>query len=224
MAERGLQVDHTTIYRWVQQYAPELEKRCRSHLKACNDSWRGDETSIKIKKVWTYLYRVVDSDGQTLEFLLSPTRDAEAATRFFCKALHATASSAPQTCLVEEQVGQPTAPATSTTLMSVPRVINVDKNAAYPKAIADLKAARILPEHVELRQVKYLNNLIEQDHRFIKRLTKPGMGFFSFETAWRTLQGFEVMNMIRKGQLQGVPKGDVRGQVALVAKLFGVAV
>jgi len=174
--------------------------------------------------VWTYLYRVVDSDGQTLEFLLSPTRDAEAATRFLCKALHATASSAPQTCLVEEQVGQPTAPATSTTLMSVPRVINVDKNAAYPKAIADLKAARILPEHVELRQVKYLNNLIEQDHRFIKRLTKPGMGFFSFETAWRTLQGFEVMNMIRKGQLQGVPKGDVRGQVALVAKLFGVAV
>jgi transposase-like protein len=77
---------------------------------------------------------------------------------------------------------------------------------------------------VELRQVKYLNNVIEQDHRFIKRLTKPGMGFFSFETAWRTLQGFEVMNTIRKGQLQGVDKGDVRGQATLVAKLFGVAV
>jgi IS6 family transposase len=94
---------------------------------------------------------------------------------------------------------------------------------SYPKAIAELKAARALLEHVELRQVKYLNNLIEQDHRFIKRLTKPGMGFFSFETTWRTLQGFEVMNMIRKGPVQGVDKGDVRGQVALVAGLFGVA-
>jgi transposase-like protein len=104
----------------------------------------------------------------------------------------------------------------------MPRVINVDKNAAYPKAIAELKAAGILPESMELRQVKYLNNLIEQDHRFIKRLTKPRMGFFSFETAWRTPQGFEMMNMMRKGQLQGVNKGDVRGQVALVVKLFGV--
>jgi transposase-like protein len=103
-------------------------------------------------------------------------------------------------------------------------VINVDKNAAYPKAIADLKAAGVLPQHVELRQVKYLNNLIEQDHRFIKRLTKPGMGFFSFETAWRTLQGYEIMNMLRKGQVQGVLKGDVGGQAALVAQLFGVAV
>ncbi|WP_201367519.1 DDE-type integrase/transposase/recombinase, partial [Dictyobacter formicarum] len=92
---------------------------------------------------------------------------------------------------------------------------------AYPKAVANLKAAGVLPEHVALRQVKYLNNLIEQDHRFIKRLTKPGMGFFSFETAWRTLQGFEMMNMLRKGQFQGVAKGDVGGQVALIAKLFG---
>ena len=75
---------------------------------------------------------------------------------------------------------------------------------------------------VEILQVKYLNNLIEQDHRFIKRLTKPGMGFFSFETAWRTLQGFEIMNMIRKGQARSVDKGDVRGQVTLVATLFGV--
>jgi IS6 family transposase len=76
---------------------------------------------------------------------------------------------------------------------------------------------------VELRQVKYLNNLIEQDHRFIKRLVKPGMGFFSFETARRTLQGFEMMNMIRKGQGEGVDKGDMRGQGALIARLFGAA-
>ncbi|GHO71572.1 hypothetical protein KSC_104640 [Ktedonobacter sp. SOSP1-52] len=101
-------------------------------------------------------------------------------------------------------------------------MINVDKHAAYPKAFVELKTEGNIPENCELRQVKYLNNLIEQDHRFLKRLTKPGMSFFSFKTAWQTLQGFESMNMIRKGQLQGVAKGDVRSQVALVAQLFGV--
>jgi transposase, IS6 family len=150
-----------------------------------------------------------------LEFLLSPTRDAEAAKRFFCKALQVTPSSAPHGCSVERQGLQPTA-------LAAPRVINVDKNATSPKAITDLKAAGLLPETVELRQVKYLNNLIEQDHRFTKRLTKPGMGFFSFETAWRTLQGFEMMNMLRKEQVQEVAKGDIRGRVALVATLFGL--
>jgi IS6 family transposase len=198
MLERGLSVDHTTISRWVQHSAPELEKRCRPHLKASNDSWSVDETYIKVKKVWMYLYRAVDSEGNTLEFLLSPSRDAEAAKRFFLKTLAASHS-------------------------TKPRVINVDKNAAYPKAFAELKAEGRIPQTCELRQVKYLNNLVEQDHRFIKRLTRPGMGFFSFETGWRTLQGYEAMNMIRKGQLQSVKKGDVRGQVALVAKLFGVA-
>ena len=222
MLERGLLVDHTTIYRWVQHYAPELEKRSRPHLKACNDSWKVDETYIKVRKVWMYLYRAVDSEGNTLEFLLSPTRDAESAKRFFLKALASTADSVSQGCPIEEQVVPPTTPTDTTIIMSTPRVINVDKNAAYPKAIAELKATGVLPQHVELRQVKYLNNLIEQDHRFIKRLTKPGMGFFSFETAWRTIQGFEVMNMLRKGQVQGVNKGDVQGQAALVARLFGV--
>ncbi len=223
MLERGLQVDHTTIYRWVQRYAPELEKRCRPHLKATTDSWRVDETYIKIKKTWTYLYRAVDSEGNTLEFLLSPTRDAEAAERFFVKALHSSASSAPQGCPVQEQVEEPTALADPNPTTSAPRVINVDKNAAYPKAIAALKAAGTLPERVELRQVKYLNNLVEQDHRFIKRLVKPGMGFFSFETAGRTLQGYEVMHMLRKGQVSGVGKADINGQVTFIASLFGVA-
>jgi len=223
MAERGLAVDHTTIYRWVQRYAPELEQRSRPHLKATNDSWRVDETYIKIKGTWTYLYRAVDSEGNTLEFLLSPTRDAEAAKRFLIKALHSTACSAPGARPLEEQVEEPTALADPITTTSAPRVINVDKNAAYPKAIADLKAAGILPASVELRQVKYLNNLIEQDHRFIKRVVKPGMGFFSVETAGRTLQGYEVMNMIRKGQVSGVGKGDISGQVTFIATLFGVA-
>ena len=223
MRERGLSVDHSTIYRWVQCYAPEIDKRSRPHLKACNDSWRVDETYIKIRKTWMYLYRAVDSDGNTLEFLLSPTRDAQAAKRFFLKALASTAGSAPGAHPVEKLVTESTAAATPATTKSTPRVINVDKNAAYPKAMADLKAIGVLAEAVELRQVKNLNNLIEQDHRFIKRLVKPGMGFFSFESAWRTLHGYEVMHMVRKVQMCGVEKGDILGQVAFIARLFGVA-
>jgi transposase-like protein len=199
MRERGLQVDHSTIYRWVQRYAPELKKRCQPHLKATNDSWRVDETYMKVKGVWMYLYRAVDSQGNTLEFHLSATRDAQAAKRFFIKALGASHT-------------------------MTPRVITVDKNAAYPKALKDLKTAGILPATCELRQNKYLNNLVEQDHRFIKRLVKPGLGFFSFETASKTLQGYEVMNMIRKGQIRGVKKGDSPRQAAFIAELFGVAI
>ena len=107
---------------------------------------------------------------------------------------------------------------------STPRVITVDKNAAYPKAFKELKAERALLDACELRQNKSLNDLVEQDHRSIKRLVKPGMGFFSFETAWRTLQGYEAMNMFRKGQIHGVGKGDSTKQVAFIASLFGVAV
>ena len=198
MAERGLSVDHTTIYRWVQRYAPEIEKRCRPHLKACNDSWRVDETYVKVKKVWMYLYRAVDAQGNTLEFLLSPTRDADAAKRFFSKTL-----AAPHTV--------------------PPRVMTVDKNAAYPKAFKELKEEGAIPQACELRQVKYLNTIVEQDHRCIKRRVKPGLGFFSMESAWRTLQGYEVMNMVRKGQVQGVNKGNIRAQVAFISNLFGVA-
>jgi len=197
MLERGLRVDHTTIYRWVQCYAPELERRCRPLLKPTTDSWRVDETYIKVKKEWVYLYRAVDSQGNTLDFFFSSTRDAKAAKQFLLKTLTASHT-------------------------TEPRVINVDKNAAYPKAFNELKGEGRIRQTCELRQVKYLNNLIEQDHRFIKRLTKSGMGFFSDLTAWRTLQGFEMMNMIRKGQLRGVVKGDIRGQIALVATLFGV--
>ena len=107
--------------------------------------------------------------------------------------------------------------------IQTPKVINVDKNAAYPPAIDALKADEHLPETTELRQVKYLNNRVEQEHRFIKRLTKPGMGFASFNSARRTLRGMEAMNMTRKGQVQEVAKGDVRAQVELVSQLFGIA-
>ena len=133
----------------VQRYAPELDKRCRPHLKARNDSWKVDETSINIKKVWTYLYRAVDSEGNTLEFLLGPTRDAQAAKRFFLKALHFPSDPAPGAHIMKEQVAQPTAAANLST--PTPGVINVDKNAAKPSAIADLKASGTLPAAVELK-------------------------------------------------------------------------
>ncbi len=196
--ERGLDVHHTTVYRWVQRYAPDLEKRCRPYLRPTNDSWRVDETYIKIKGKDRYLYRAVDSTGQTLDFLLTAHRDATAAKRFLCKALKA----------VHNQE---------------PRVINVDKNAAYPKAINELKEKKQLSEEVELRQNKYLNNRIEQDHRFIKWLVKPGRGFNSFNTARRTIKGYEILHMLKKGQVKKVEKGAVRERVKFIAEIFGVA-
>ncbi len=195
--ERGLDVHHTTLFRWVQQYGPELDKRCRPHLCPTNDSWRVDETYIEVKGKQKYLYRAVDSTGKTLDFLLSAKRDAQAAKRFFRRALKA----------VHNQE---------------PRVINVDKNAAYPKAIDELREKKELSESVELRQNKYLNNRVEQDHRFIKRLVKPGMGFGSFKTARRTIKGYEIMNMLRKGKVKKVEKGAVTERVKFIAEIFGV--
>jgi transposase-like protein len=130
--------------------------------------------------------------------MLSDKRDTAAATRFLKKALNAEHTVAP-------------------------RVINVDKNAAYPPAVDDLKASGTLPEDTELRPVKYLNNQIEQDHRRIKRLVKPGLGFGSFDTADCTLQGYEAMAMICKGQVQTVDRGDVIGQISFIHQIFGIA-
>ncbi len=198
MLEWGLTMVHMTVYRWVQAYAPELDKRCKAYLKPTNDSWRVDETYIKVKGEWKYLYRVVDSEGNTLDFMLSARRNARAAERFFRKALKSTHNQSP-------------------------RVINMDKNAAYLPAIDELKADETLTKTTELRPVKYLTNIVEQDHRFIKRLVNPRMGFGSFNTARRTLKGYETMNMVRKGQIQGVEKGDIKAQVEFVSKIFGVA-
>ena len=164
MAERGLSVDHTTIYRWVQRYAPELEKRCRLHLKTTNDSWRVDETYVKVKGIWIYLYRAVDSQGNTLEFLLSTARDAQAAKRFFVKALGASHT-------------------------VTPRVITVDKNAAYPKAIKELQTAGILALSCKLRQSKYLNNLVEQDHRAHQAPGQARHGFLFLRNSLANIPG-----------------------------------
>lgn len=198
MLERGVKVDHTTIYRWVYAYSPELDKRCRPYLKPTNDSWRVDETYIKIKGVWKYLYRAVDSEGNTLDFMLSAKCDANAAKRFLRKVFNASHT-------IE------------------PKVITVDKNAAYPLAIAYLKSSKALPEATETRQSKYLNNTVEQDHRFIRRCVKSGLGFSSFNTARRTIKGYEAMNMIRKGQIKDAAKGDVMGQISFINQIFGIA-
>jgi transposase, IS6 family len=198
MNERGLSVDHTTIYRWVQAYAPELERRIRPHLRLTNDSYRVDETYIKIKGKWYYLSLAVDSTGQTIDFMLSAKRDAKAAKRFFHKLLKAPSHQSP-------------------------RIINVDQNRSYSSAVEELKKEGVLSVAAQLRRCNYLNNIVEQDHRFIKRRINHGLGFFSFNTARRTIGGYEVMNMIRKGQIEGIKKGDIRGQVRFMADLFNVA-
>jgi transposase-like protein len=198
MAERGVAVDHSTINRWVLKFAPELDKRIRPFLNPTNNSWRVDETYIKIKGVWKYLYRAVDSESNTLDFMLSAKRDAKAAARFFRKVLGAKHT-------------------------QTPRVITVDKNAAYPVAVDELKQDKTLEAQTELRQNKYLNNLIEQDHRNIKRIVKPMMGFGSFNTARRTLRGIEAMNMIRKGQVKGINRGDSLSRAEFINEIFGVS-
>jgi IS6 family transposase len=198
LSDRGVAVDHTTLFRWVQAYAAKLEQRVRRHLRLCTGSWRVDETYIKVKGVWTYLYRAVDSLGQTIDFLLSGRRDATAAKRFFRKAL-----AQPHTVN--------------------PRTITVDKNPSYPRAAADMKRAGELWRFSRLRQRKYLNNIVEQDHRRIKRLVRPGLGFGSLRTARRTLAGYEVMAMIRKGQVHDIGGRDMPAQATFIGEHFGIA-
>jgi transposase, IS6 family len=198
LIDRGVEVDHTTIFRWIQAYAEELEKRVRPHLRISNGSWRVDETYVRVKGHWTYLYRAVDSRGQTIDFLLSARRDAVAAKRFFRRAL------------VQPHVVNP-------------RTLTVDKNPAYPRAVVDMKRDGELWRRTRMRQCKYLNNIVEQDHRRIKRLVRPGLGFGCFRTARRTLAGFEAFAMIRKGQIRNLDGRDIRAQAAFVASLFEIA-
>ena len=195
LSDRGVTVDHTTLFRWVQTYAAGLEQRVRRHLRLCTGSWRVDETYIKVRGVWTYLYRAVDSLGPTIDFLLSARRDAAAAKRLFRKA-----RAQPHTVN--------------------PRTITVDKNPAYPRAVADMKRAGELWRFSRLRQCKYLNNIVEQDHRRIKRLVRPGLGFGSLQTARATIAGYEAMAMIRKGQLRDIGGRDMPAQATFIAELF----
>ncbi len=178
MFERGVEVDHTTINRWVQQYAPEIEKRLRWYYKPrLNESWQVDETYIKVKGKWKYLYRAITKSGKTLDFYLSSTRNAKAAKRFLGKILRKMKD------------------------FEKPDTINTDKAPSYAKAIRKLKKQGLLDKTVIHRTVKYLNNRIEADHGKLKRLIKPTLGFQSMKTAYATIKGFEVMHMFRKGQM-----------------------
>ena len=172
MEERGVFVDHSLINRWAIRFLPLLEKVFRQHKRPVGGSWRMDETYIKVKGAWKYLYRAVDKEGKTVDFLLTARRDKAAALRFFEKAMKAS---------------------------GVPVKVTIDKSGANKAAIDGINASRETP--IVVWQVKYLNNIAEQDHRAIKRVTKPMLNFKSFRSAKNVLAGIELMHMIRKGQL-----------------------
>ena len=172
MKERGVFVDHSSINRWAIRFLPLLEKVFRKHKRPVSDSWRMDETYIKVKGAWKYLYRAVDKEGKTVDFLLTAKRNKVAALRFFEKAMKAS---------------------------GVPEKVTMDKSGANKAAMDEINASRQTP--IVVRQVKYLNNIVEQDHRAIKRVTRPMLNFKSFRAARNVLAGIELMHMIRKGQL-----------------------
>ena len=174
MGERGVHVDHATLNRWVIKYSPQLEEEFHRRKRPVWVSWRMDETYIKVKGEWVYLYRAVDKYGKTIDFLLTKQRDKKAARRFLNKA-----------------IGR----------HGVPEKITIDGSDANAAAITSYNEDH--GTSIEIRQIKYLNNIVEQDHRGVKRVTRPMLGFKSFEAAQPTLTGIELMHMLRKGQLAG---------------------
>ena len=198
MLERGLTINHTTPYRWVQQYAPALDKKMRPYLKQTNSSWHCDETYVKIKSHWHYLYRAIDRCGNTLDWMLSKKRNKKAAKNFFKKIL-------------------------SNNHCKKPRTITVDKNKAFPPAVIELKIEHEFASNCKLQRIKYLNNIQEQDHRFIKRMIKNNQWFQSFNTAKNTIAGFEAMHMIKKGQIRYIAANDPIAQKQFIERLFGIA-
>jgi len=168
-----VQVDHSNVYRWVQKFTPQLESVFRKGKKRpVGNSWRMDEMYIKIKGQWKYLYRAVDKAGQTIDFLLTAHRDKKVARRFFNKAVR--------------QHG-------------LPAKVTIDKSEANTAALEAL--IEETEATIEIRQRKYLNNGVEQDHRAVKRIVRPMLGFNAFRSARVTLQGIELMHMIKKGQM-----------------------
>ncbi len=197
-ADRGVAVDHVSLFRWVQRFAPELEKRVRRHLRPCRGPWHVDATYVRVAGQWRYLYRAVDGTGQTIDFLLSATRDKRAARRFFRQALGRDNT-------------------------RHPRVVVTDRLKSYPGALRELKRDGALGRFVRHRRGRWLNNRVEQDHRRIKRRTRPMLGFASFRTARRTLAGVEAMAMLAKGQVRAAPATDMLAQRAFVHRVFGLA-
>jgi transposase-like protein len=174
MAERGIAVDHSTVHRWAIKLLPVLEKAFRRHKLPVGKSWRVDETYVKVRGAWKYLYRAVDKAGNTVDFLLRAKRDKEAARRYFEKAINQNGA---------------------------PETVTIDKSGAN---LAGLHAVNAKSKTaIKIRQAKYLNNIVEQDHRAIKRRTRPMLGFKDFRCARILLSGIELMHMIRKGQMKG---------------------
>lgn len=169
--ERGYTVDHSTIQRWVVHYAPRIEKAFRKSKKRAGLRWRLDETYIRIKGEWKYLYRAADKQGKTIDFLLTAKRDKKAARQFLEKAIRSNGK---------------------------PSLINIDKSGANTAGIKQYNTDE--SRRIKIRQCKYLNNIIEQDHRFIKRIIRPMLGFKSFWSARATLAGIELWRMLKKGQ------------------------
>src|SRR5438128_2849908 len=173
MAERGVEVDHSTMNRWVIKYSPQLEEAFHRRKRPVWVSWRMDETYIKVKGVWRYLYRAVDKYGETIDFLLTEQRDKEAALRFLKKAIRRN---------------------------GLPETLTIDGSDANEAAIKSYNEAH--GTTISIRQVKYLNNIVEQDHRAVKRVTRPMLGFKAFDAAQDTLVGIELMHMIKKKQMR----------------------
>jgi putative transposase len=172
MGERGIELDHSSVHRWVIKLVPLFENAFRRHKRPVGKSWRMDETCVKVKGQWKYLYRAVEKQGNTVDFLLRAHRDKAAVRRYFDRAI--------------DQNGDP-------------ETITVDKSGASLATLEGLNAERSTP--IKLLQNKYLNNIVEQDHRTIKRIIKPMIGFKDCRCASIILAGIELMHMIRKGQM-----------------------
>ena len=196
--ERGLFLARSTIMRWVHEYGIELANRIKYQLKMTHSSIRLDETYLKIKGVWHYLYRAVDKYGQTIDWMLSVKRDKKAAKKFFKNLLN-----------------NPHVRTLS--------IINVDKNAAFPPVHQELIATGELPSTTKLRRVKYLNNIIENDHKSIKRKSRYRQWYQSFPTASATIGCMETMRMIQKSQVRFLAKKNINSQNKLINNLFGLA-
>jgi putative transposase len=188
MDERGVEVDNSALNRWVLKYVPLLETQFRARKRSVGSSWRLDETYVEVKGVWKHLYRAVDKAGATVDFLLTAKRDCKAALRFLRKAIRCNGT---------------------------PIKITIDKSGANTAAIGsyntDHKAG------IEMRQIKHFNNIVEQDHRAIKRQIRPMLGFKSFWSAAVTLAGVELMHMIPKGQLL------LRGELCSAQQFYSLA-
>src|SRR5215475_9122615 len=190
MAERGVTVVHTTVLRWVQRFVPVFEKMWKRYARPVGSSWRVDETYIKVKCKWSYLYRAVDQQGRTVDFLLSKNRDKAAAVRFFRKAIGNN---------------------------EVPEKITLDGSQASRQAVAELKAKGVLPAQTLVRTSKYLNNMIEQDHRKVKQRYYQMLGFKRFGNAKVTLSGIELANKIKKGQFD---TSEITGRGAMILQVW----